>query len=191
MEKKEALLKKINEIGIWRLVIMIIAGIVLVIFSMPSDNNKKQPAPVTGEVEDKSGKDTYVDDMEARLKEALSKVSGIGNIDVMITVKGSKEMIINKDTPVDQEEITEEDSGGGKRNSSKLSKKEETVLITDSNGKNVPYVIKEIEPEISGVVVIAEGGDNEKVISEITEAVEVLFSVPVHRIKVMKMKQAN
>lgn len=191
MEKKEALLKKINEIGIWRLVIMIIAGIVLVIFSMPSDNNKKQPEPVTGEVETRSVKDSYVDDMETRLKEALSKVNGIGNIDVMITIKGSKEMIINKDTPVDQEDVTEEDSGGGKRNSSKLSKKEETVLITDSDGRNVPYVIKEIEPEISGVVVIAEGGDNDYVISEITQAVEVLFSVPVHRIKVMKMKQAK
>ena len=49
-------------------------------------------------------------------------------------------------------------------------------------------MIKEMEPEIEGVLVAAEGGDNENVANEITQAVQVLFNIPVHKIKVVKMK---
>ena len=34
----------------------------------------------------------------------------------------------------------------------------------------------------------AEGGGNEAVAGEITQAVQVLFNIPVHKIKVVKMK---
>ena len=48
-------------------------------------------------------------------------------------------------------------------------------------------MIEELEPEIQGVVVVAEGGDNPVVVQNITEAVMALFGVEVHKIKVMKM----
>ncbi len=36
-------------------------------------------------------------------------------------------------------------------------------------------------------MVIAEGGDNVLVIKDIVEAAEVLFNIPMHKVKVMKM----
>ena len=59
-------------------------------------------------------------------------------------------------------------------------------VYSSSNGGS-PYVVKQIEPEIEGVLVAAQGGGDETVVNEITYAVQVLFDVPVHKIKVVKM----
>ena len=61
-------------------------------------------------------------------------------------------------------------------------------MSESSTGQN-PYVIKEISPKIEGVVVIAEGGDNPVVIQDISEAVQALFDVDTHKIKIMKLNQ--
>lgn len=52
------------------------------------------------------------------------------------------------------------------------------------------YASKEekVLPNVQGVLVVAEGGDNPKVIQNIKEAVQALFQVEPHKIKVMKMK---
>ena len=55
-----------------------------------------------------------------------------------------------------------------------------------SDGSSSPYVSKELSPEIEGVVVIAEGGDDAVVVKNITEAVQALFGVEAHKIKIMK-----
>lgn len=51
-----------------------------------------------------------------------------------------------------------------------------------------PYVSEALEPEIDGVLVIAQGADSQQTISEITQAVMALFGVEAHKIKVMKME---
>ena len=53
----------------------------------------------------------------------------------------------------------------------------------------LPFQIKykEItEPEVEGVIVAAEGGNNAKTAADITDAVVALFGIEVHKIKVMK-----
>lgn len=48
-------------------------------------------------------------------------------------------------------------------------------------------MVKQIEPEIEGCAGGSTGGGDETVVNEITYAVQVLFDVPVHKIKVVKM----
>ena len=84
--------------------------------------------------------------------------------------------------------VNETDAQGGTRQSNEASKSESSLYTKDGSGNDVPWVIKEMEPEIEGVLVAAEGGDNENVANEITQAVQVLFNIPVHKIKVVKMK---
>ena len=55
-----------------------------------------------------------------------------------------------------------------------------------SDGTQIPYVSKELTPEIGGVLVIADGGDNAVVVQNITEAIQALFGVEAHKIKIMK-----
>ena len=44
-------------------------------------------------------------------------------------------------------------------------------------------------PAIQGVLIVAEGADDPLVVQDITEACEALFSISVHKIKVVKMKE--
>lgn len=202
MEKEKVKEKKkisIKEIGPARLVILLMAGIFLLVLSFPDMLSSKSPAKdntgkqdlrnTTQYTETKDKNDTYSGELESRLKNVLAKVEGIGEVEVMITLKGSKEKVILKDNPYTQESMNEVDGEGGNRDSSSISKEDTTVLVNGGNGESVPYVIQELEPEVEGIVVIAEGGDNAKIMTEIMEAAQVLFNVPAHKVKVMKMNK--
>ena len=129
---------------------------------------------------------TYIAELENRLESILRKVSGIGEVEVMITLKKSKEQIPLKDAPYTRDDSDEDDGEGGSRTNSRIQKEESTVMVT-KDGDTQPYILQEVEPEIEGVLVIAEGGDNILIIKDIVEAAEVLFNIPVHKVKVMKM----
>lgn len=58
------------------------------------------------------------------------------------------------------------------------------VMITVKQGGS-------FKEEIAGVVVIADGAENIQVKTQIYEAVEALFEVPVHKIKVLKRVSSN
>ena len=64
-------------------------------------------------------------------------------------------------------------------------------MIEDSDRNSSPYVIQEKEPELEGVVVVCDGGDDAGVKREITDAVSALFQIESHKIKVMKSKEAK
>lgn len=104
----------------------------------------------------------------------------------MIMRKSSGEKIVEKDTPVTDRSTTEEGDDGNRSSVEKVQE-ESTVYTQDGNGGRVPYVIEEMEPQIQGILVVAEGGDNSQVVQNITEAVMALFGVEAHKIKVMKM----
>jgi stage III sporulation protein AG len=199
MEKKKLTLK---EIGIEKLIILLLCGIFLIVVSVPDlfsafQGSKSTPKKNTVQSSSEkvpASKDTnteYVEELENRLKEVLEKVDGIGKTEVMITLKSSKESVILKNSPYSQESTSESDSAGGSRVSSSISKEDEAVLVETEESGSSPYVVKEIEPKVEGVVVIAEGGGNINTINEINSAIEVLFDVPVHKIKVMKMNDAK
>lgn len=195
MDKKKL---SIKEIGIERLVIMLLCGVFIIILSVPdifSFLKGPDKTPQKSSVQTADHMESITDDsnteyeakLEAKLKKVLEKVDGIGKTEVMITLKSSKESVILKNNPYTQQSTSENDSQGGSRVSSSISKEDETVLVDNKNGASIPYVIKEMEPKVEGVVVIAQGGGDINIINEINSAIEVLFDVPVHKIKVMKM----
>lgn len=194
-EKKKITLK---EIGPARLVMLLMAGIFLVLLSISNlpSSDKKSKETTDGAVSQSgtsaanTSKDEtklYVTDLEDRLRTVLMKVEGIGAVEVMITLKGSKEVVVLKDEPYTKESVNEVDGEGGSRNSNKTEQSDTTIMVEGSDGVTRPYVLKEIEPEVEGILVIAQGGDKAVIQSEIIDAVQVLFGVPSHKVKVMKM----
>ena len=61
----------------------------------------------------------------------------------------------------------------------------------DSQGREIPFVTEETAPQVEGVVIAAQGGDNLTVAENLTEAAEVLFGLEVHKIKVMKLNEGG
>ncbi|MCI8515054.1 MAG: stage III sporulation protein AG [Lachnospiraceae bacterium] len=131
------------------------------------------------------GTSDYAKLLENRLKDVLSSVEGVGQADVMITLKTSEESVFQTDENVSSNRVKESDSGGGSRESEESRTEKSTVLTGGSSGGE-PYLVRQIMPRIEGVVVICEGGDIPAVKTEICEAVGALFDVPVHKIKVLK-----
>lgn len=126
---------------------------------------------------------TYEEQMEERVKEILSHVEGVGKVDVMIVLKSSEEKVLRVDTNSSLSSTRETDSSGGSRNIENQEVSESTILTGNGEG---PIVEKELKPEVSGVVISAEGGESPKVKADISEAMEALFDIPAHKIKVLK-----
>ena len=70
-----------------------------------------------------------------------------------------------------------------------LFAKEETVYEENEDNGKIPYVTAETNPQVEGVLVIAEGGGNGYIKQEIIEAAQALFGIDAHKIKIMKINQ--
>ena len=123
---------------------------------------------------------------EEKTARTLQYVEGVGKAEVMITLKSSSQKVIEKDQQSSSQTTEEEDSEGGTRTLNDISSDKTSIYEQNSDGSQSPYVSKELTPEIEGVVVIADGGDNAVVVQNITEAVQALFGVEAHKIKIMK-----
>ncbi|MDO5415949.1 MAG: stage III sporulation protein AG [Lachnospiraceae bacterium] len=128
---------------------------------------------------------TYEALLEKRVKEVLAHVEGVGKVDVLIILKSSEQKVYQTDGKSSQSATKEQDSAGGTRDITEQQKESSTVLVNGS-GEEAPLVEKELRPELSGIVISAQGGGNPVIKAEITGAMEALFDLPAHRIKVLK-----
>ena len=125
------------------MVLLILGGLLLVVISLPVKDTKETETSATGLYVETNAEicvDEYSALLEKQLEEMLSKVNGVGDVEVMITLKTI----------------------------------EEKAQI--------------LYPEVEGVLVSCEGAGTGMVNMEITEALEALFGLEPHKIKVLSMK---
>ena len=184
---KKISLKKLKKD---QLLILVLAGILLLVIALPTEKKgvekgKTETGLSPTEGLEEVSQNEYLYNLESRLKEALSQMSGVGDVTVMITLKSSAEKVVEKDVAVTNEAVSESDSQGGARTTHN-STHGETTVYNDGSSQSQPYVSKELSPQIEGVVVIAEGGADSVVKQNITEAVQALFGIDTHKIRIMK-----
>ncbi len=127
--------------------------------------------------------------LEKRLESILSKIEGAGICDVLITYKSTGEIVVAKQVK-QEDSTTEETATAGDERSIKSSTVESSyVIVENSDGSGAPLVLKESEPEIEGVIIVAEGGSNVSVKNNLINAAEAALGVPTHKIQVLKMKK--
>lgn len=130
-----------------------------------------------------------IEKLEQRLEEILASMQGVGKVKVMITLDSCGEEVVEKDIPLERSNLVENDSTGGNRSTNEMYSQEETVYMTNSAGEKIPYVVKKNSAKVAGVSVVAQGGENPLVQKNISEAIQALFGIEEHKIKVAKMKQ--
>lgn len=185
--------------------ILLAVGMIILILTFPSGSgmaarvektaeSKNQTAlqkgivtePADGEAAVAAGADrTYEEQLEARVKRILKTVDGVGQVEVMIVLKSSEEKVLRVDKDSSDSSNEEKDSSGGTRKITSADRKENTIL-TGSGENTAPIVEKEIRPEIEGIIISAQGGGSPTVKAEISGAMEALFNLPPHKIKVLK-----
>lgn len=182
--------KLIDSFGIPKLLLVLAAGVVLIVLSAGdmSTSKKENPNEVenTGTPESDT-EDEYTKKLAKQFESVLCDVSGVGRVKVMITLDTSSEKVTLSDPVYKNDSVNETEADGSVRSQTNSESSPQTVFSEKDDVKD-PYVVKEIEPVIKGVLVVCEGGDNDSVKKEITSAAEVLFGLESHKIKVMKLE---
>ena len=171
-----------------RLVLLLLAGILLLVIAIPVSEPSEETLEDTQSTQSATMQETgdYEEYLEKKTARALEDVEGVGEVTVMITLKSDGQKIIEKDQSSSAQTTEEADSGGGTRSVEDQSSDKTSIYEQTADGASTPYVSKELAPEVEGVVVIADGGDDAVVARNITEAVQALFGVEAHKIKIMK-----
>lgn len=120
-------------------------------------------------------------DDEKRLEEILSKVEGAGKTNVMITYETGTEKVTLQNSKLNKRDLGEENHPG----TIQYTEERETVM-TGSGSSQTPFISKEIRPRVRGVIVVAEGGGNNKTKYELTNAVAAVLDVAYYRIQVLQ-----
>ncbi len=121
---------------------------------------------------------------EAELKNALELMSGVNNVTVMVKLSSSEKKVYEKNNSITKKQTEETDKDNGKRNIEEETSDNKVVVIDDGN-QNIPLVIQTDMPEVTGVLIVADGVDNITIKSKVIEAVTKVLDVPSHRVAVM------
>ena len=126
-------------------------------------------------------------DQEYRLKKVLSTIKGAGKVEVMITFKSGTELIPAMNTVESNTETEERDSNGGIRRVSQVDSNSQPVSMTTSEGTK-PLITREVQPEILGVIVVAEGAEDIRVQMELQKAVQTVLGVHSNQVDIFVMR---
>ncbi len=174
MKYKDEFKKYIGQIMNTRvLVIIFIVGIGLML--LPQEKDKERQ--VSGTKTDCGT--VYKTEMEKQLKTILSQVKGVGSTEVMITLENDGQTFFASDVKAEHQN----------RDGTEQNTEEKTYLLkNDAGGGESPVVIQQGKPNISGVLVIAEGAKNADIKNDIIRAVRAVLGVKAHRIEVLERK---
>lgn len=178
-------------------VIIVLVGILLCVVAIPTEkkDSKSDLSNIINDTIDNHMTSAtedialdYVSSWEDKLEQALRYVDGVGKVRVLITLRHSEQKIVEKDGPEEYTDTQEADAAGGSRRVGESRIEKSTIYTADEQGRNIPYVVMTIPPEVEGVVVIAQMTDKKNVQENIIEAIQVLFDIEANKIKIVKMK---
>ena len=170
---KEKFYEIFNKIkGDKKVFLTVVCSAVLMFVLCVSELNNKED--VNSEVTEVKTYNYFVETKE--VEEFLENISGAGNVRIMITYDSSEEYIYAKDT--------NENSKDKKESDKEINYKSEHIIIKE-DGNEKGLMIKEIYPEIRGIAVLCDGGDNPLIKERIVSLLSALFGINTNRISVV------
>ena len=156
-------------------------GLLLLVIAIPADNlqDKRQEQSVqralmSQEIAENEVQQ-YEKQLEQKLEQALSRMDGVGKVQVIITFRDLGNAVVEKD-------ISRSDGSSAYGE----GQYQEETIYEESSGKQ-PYVSRKEVPSVEGVLVIAQGAGDSYVKKNIQEAMLALFPLEAHKIKIVKM----
>lgn len=124
--------------------------------------------------------------LEEKLKNILSKIQGVGNVEVCLNYSESSEIVAmyNENSKVSTTE--ESDTSGGNRKIQETDTQKD-IIYQEENGKKTPITQKTIQPKIEGAIITAKGVNNATIKNNVIQAVEAVTGLATHKIQVFEM----
>lgn len=186
---KEYLEKNNNKKFINNLFIILLVSVIFLIvtnnFLGPKEENMENPKENTREVSKNESEEDYSYYLEKKLTNILTKLNGVGKVNVMVTLENSVEKVTATNTTKTKEETLENDSEGGTR---EIHREDVTTQVMTRGGDGSLLVVKEIKPTVQGVIVVAEGADDPVLKEMLYEAVKTVLGIKGNKVQVYSSK---
>ena len=121
-----------------------------------------------------------------RLEQTLSHVAGVGTVEVQVTLAGGRTTIYASETTQSTSTTTERDAQGGERQTDQMQA--DSKLAIAGSGDRGAVVQKVVDPEVTGVLIVAEGATSVAIQAELARATQTLLDIPLYRIAVVAGK---
>ena len=126
--------------------------------------------------------ESEVEKLEKKMEEILSKMSGVGRVDVLLTLESGEELVLATDSTLRY--------SGSPQNPNDYDRANETVTVSGGNGTDV-VVTQQRSAKFRGALIVCDGGDNDRVRLKIVEAVCALTGLGADRVAVVRWENAQ
>ena len=157
-------------------ILVAVIGILLLIWPVSEKTETTVSVPAVSE-----GGDS-LREQEREMEAILSKVNGVGRVDVMLTLQSGTELVLASNSSLRY--------SGSPHNPDDYDRSSETVTVSGGSGSDV-VVTQEKSPQYRGALVVCDGGDNDAVRLQIIEAVAALTGLGSDRIAVVRWGQES
>jgi stage III sporulation protein AG len=131
----------------------------------------------------------YEEVVKKELVDTLTEIDGVGRVSAMIYFEGGTVTIPAFNINNSDKETQEKDTTGGTR----ITKEHDTsqnIVMENQGGDSKPFMLKQNNPIIGGVVIVAEGAEDYLIRQRLQLAVKTVLNVPLSKISIMPMKKS-
>ena len=118
----------------------------------------------------------YIEDLEKRIGEMVSSIKGAGESRVVINIISTTESVYVKENKKSYDSSSEK---------SKSETEDSVLTMTDSSGNEYSLVTKQIMPQIGGVTVVCDGGEDATVKASVINAVCTVLNIGANKVCVI------
>jgi stage III sporulation protein AG len=122
--------------------------------------------------------------LEQEITRILSRIVGVGAVQVDISLKTTRRNLWERQT-----RVSKRVSQQNKELNTEESSSDELVFAKNREGSDTPILKAELAPEIQGVLVVATGARDSGVKRLLTETVMTVLDLPAHRVMVIAGKE--
>lgn len=176
--------KKKNENLVFFLIVLVITLVLINRIITEDKEDKKEENRILDSNIQLVDSVTTQNDLEERLENILEKISGVGNVSVMITYSESSSILPLYNETTNSSIMDETIEQGNTKTTQTNESKKEVLVDSDLN----PIIEKNISPKIEGAIVAAQGAKNSNVKADIISAVEAVTGLATHKIQVFNME---
>lgn len=171
MSKIKDIWQKVKNIKHIQIYVAVVIGLLVCAICFAGTNLNKNDKSSDISTETSTTAQEYVQDLENRLCNVLSKISGVGKVNVVITLQSG----FTYEYATDTETKTMVSDGV------QTTTTTENIILVSGQ----PVVVKENYPTVKGVVVVAEGAEDVKVKMAILSAIETVLEVQQSEITIL------
>ena len=188
--------RKIENLVVFLIILIITIVAINLIWNGDSKNNSKNTNSTTSnqlssnnvntEKVNSNIETTSSNNLKENLEEILTKIKGVGDVQVFINYSESNEIVpmYNENSKISNTE--ESDTSGGTRKIQETDSQKE-IIYQEENGEKTPITQKVVQPKVEGAIVTAKGASDATVKTSIIQAVEAVTGLATHKIQVFEM----